>query len=366
MKDISNLPVVYEAENALLAIEEEYSIVPDCTTKEGYALAKLRIHDLVTLRTGLETRRKEKKAGALAYGRRLDACAKDLKARIEKLELKHKDAKHKVDAEKARIKREEKERKETILKRIDAITKFSDTTGLSSEEIAVKIEKLSTAVINDERYQEFRKEAEEAKDRTGAQLEAAMGDALDKEAEERAEQEERERIAEEQRIAQVKLDAEKVKLNAEKAELKAEKKRIKQEQDDKAAEAQAEINQARDGLEAKWAAKCAEAEAEADEKQVKLDSERAELKAEKARLAKIEQDRLDKEALEKEEAERAAEEEANAERRNERRDQARSDMLDVAHELPADDEDEDDVRTVCYGVVDAIIDGKISYIRFLG
>lgn len=375
MKDISNLPVVYEAENALLAIEEEYSIVPDCTTKEGYALTKVRIHDLVKLRTGLETRRKEKKAGALAYGKRLDTCAKELKARIEKLELKHKKEKQKADAEKARVKQEEQDRKDTILKRIEAIKKFADTNGLSSEEIAIKIENLSAAVISEEKYQEFKKVAEEAKDLTGAQLEAAMGDALDKEADERVARHERIRIEEEQRQTQIKLDAERekqeavqAKLDQERAAFDAEVKRqalleakrqarIKEEQDEKAAEAHAEIDRARKQLEAELATK-----RKAD--QAKLDAERAELKADKDRLAKIEQARLDKEAEEKAEAELAAKEAASEEQYQANQAKIVIALFDIANDLPC--EGEEDVHKICVAIKDSILKFAIPCVEYVG
>jgi hypothetical protein len=72
----------------LAALREKYSgPVPDVKTREGMELAKAGRREMVSLRTALESRRKELKAPALDFGKKIDAAAAALTAEIKKLEL---------------------------------------------------------------------------------------------------------------------------------------------------------------------------------------------------------------------------------------------------------------------------------------
>ena len=78
-------------------------------TPAGYALVRGAIADCRATRAKIETRRKELKAGALAYGRKVDGVAKELTGLIESFEAPLKEKKQAVDDEKTRIKREKEE-----------------------------------------------------------------------------------------------------------------------------------------------------------------------------------------------------------------------------------------------------------------
>jgi hypothetical protein len=75
-------------------------LTPD--TPKGYEEVRVAIGNLRTLRVSVEDRRKELKAGALDYGRKVDAEAKRLTEAIEAIETPLRDKKQAVDDEKAR------------------------------------------------------------------------------------------------------------------------------------------------------------------------------------------------------------------------------------------------------------------------
>ena len=86
-------------EQALLDNEEQYKDVPDCTTKEGYSLAKAWSKQLKDKLIDLEDQRVDKKKDSLEYGRKLDSIAKAIRVRIEAMRDPIKEARAVIDRE---------------------------------------------------------------------------------------------------------------------------------------------------------------------------------------------------------------------------------------------------------------------------
>ena len=106
IESIVTAPIVYDVtEEGLKALENKWSQVPDVTQKEGYALCEAACKELRTVRVAVEKRRKELKADALEYGRKVDSTAKAISERIEAVENPMKTAKEAEDARKEKINR---------------------------------------------------------------------------------------------------------------------------------------------------------------------------------------------------------------------------------------------------------------------
>jgi len=86
----------------------EYAAIT-CDTPAEYEVCRLAIANCRTTRVAIEERRVELKAASLAYGRRVDATARELTTLIEHLEEPLKAKKLVVDTERDRVKREAEE-----------------------------------------------------------------------------------------------------------------------------------------------------------------------------------------------------------------------------------------------------------------
>lgn len=130
----NNVTVLVDTEVDLGVADE---VIADCRarlanltadTPEGYEAVKAGLSELVSLRTGVERSRKELKAGALEYGRKVDRAAKDATAKILEIEAPLKQRKLAVDnaealrlkaiedAKQAKIEAEERAERERIAK----------------------------------------------------------------------------------------------------------------------------------------------------------------------------------------------------------------------------------------------------------
>lgn len=99
-----------EIQAELAKLQDEFgSVVPDCSTKDGYEFSKNAAMTCRDIRTKLESIRKEKKEPYLNYGRLIDSQAKEIKESVEAIESPHKTAYQAVDQEKKRILEERKQ-----------------------------------------------------------------------------------------------------------------------------------------------------------------------------------------------------------------------------------------------------------------
>ena len=179
--EISGEKVVVEysrTEAALAELRKKYSgVVFDCTTTKGDKEARAARLELITLRTSLEKKRKEFKAPALEFGKKIDSEAARVTTEILAIE-KPIDDQIKADEqrraeEKAERERIEAERINAIQSKIAAIRAMAAKChGISSERIADGIEQLKQLNIAPEVFSEFIAEAQAAKAETIAAMES--------------------------------------------------------------------------------------------------------------------------------------------------------------------------------------------------
>ncbi len=215
--DFKTLPVDFNSTDvdvtgeALAILKEKYSKVPNCSTKDGYALAKEGESLLRSLRVKVEAKRKELKSEALSYGKKVDAEALRITELVSALEGPLKKARKAEDEVKAEEKRlaaiKEQERVAAIEKDINTIRNVVlDCHGKTSLELSGIIESLDATPIEMERFAEHTPIAEAAKLEAVQKLEELRDQALV------TEKADEERIAEDARLAELskKLDDEKL------------------------------------------------------------------------------------------------------------------------------------------------------------
>ncbi len=265
-------------------------------TPEGYEEVRSAIAYCRTTRGAIETRRVELKADALAFGRRVDATAKQLTALLEEVEAPLKVKKQAIDDEKARVKREREEAERAAFEAQIRVEREAEEARLKAEREA------------DEARLKVEREAEELRLREIREAEEA-------------------RLREERRIEDERLAAERAELQAQQAQLEAERAKLAREREVeelrlKAERAAAELveRQARERADAVAKAErdaIAAERAQLAEDQRKLAAERAEverveaerqavLRAEEAARAKAERERVAAEEAAIAEAERKA------------------------------------------------------------
>lgn len=81
-----NVAVFNQTDAALAELKSRFAIVPDCSTKEGYAEAKAGKSELTKYRSSLETARKDIKGPYKVAGEIIDAEAKRIKLELESIE----------------------------------------------------------------------------------------------------------------------------------------------------------------------------------------------------------------------------------------------------------------------------------------
>jgi len=244
--------VEYNATEAgLVALRARLTgVAYDLSTGKGMDIAKADRAELRTLRTTLESRRKDLKAGILERGRLLDGEAKRITAEIEALETPIDEQikaaeKHKEEERKAKEVAERK-RVTEIHARIAEITAYVVLAGecRTAAKVQALVDKVAAIEIDKAVFQEFEFEAADAKakglERMGQIFEAKDG-----------EEKERARVKAEQ-------DAERIKLDAERAELE----QLRAAQAAAQAKAEAEARAVRDAEEKRLADQRAQLEAE--------------------------------------------------------------------------------------------------------
>lgn len=83
--------------------------------EEGYNEVSKALRFIVSKRTAVEEKRKELKADSLAYGRAVDARAKEIAGMLEPIETHLKNEKQRIDDEKKRIEEEEEAKKQAAI-----------------------------------------------------------------------------------------------------------------------------------------------------------------------------------------------------------------------------------------------------------
>jgi len=283
---------------SLEKLREKYAVVPDVESKEGYETVRLGLAEIRTLRTSVEKRRKELKADAISYGKRVDGEAGRITGILQAIEEPMRIAKSNFDeakeAEKQAKIQAEQERVAGIKAKITAIRTIPlDYADATSEEI----EKASAQLIKDfsmehEGFDEYAEEATVAKGEVLQTLSILMSKSIAREKED-------ERLKKEQ----AKLDAERLKLERERKaqeekqrHAEAEAAALRKIEQDKLDADRAEFDKQRE------AARRAEAILEANKAKEAVEKERvaAEKLAEKER---IKQEKSDKKLQEKKKSE---------------------------------------------------------------
>jgi|14_taG_2_1085336.scaffolds.fasta_scaffold01785_4 hypothetical protein len=272
-----------EFEAKVSTLEDMCNFLPDCSNDDGYEKSKRVSLDTGKVLTAIEKKRKEIKAPALERCRFIDSEAKDLKERIEAVQLPHKEAYKAIDNEK---KRKEEERLEKINDRFQRLYQMPELARLSS---AQEIQAIINSLKGDE-YLDCDEKTNFAlleKKRILVELNSILSEKVKAEEEQkelnrlRAEAAKREQKEREDRIAKEAEEKAKREAEAEKqAAIEAEKREQERLEREKQAAIQAKKN------------------AEDRERQSKIDAERAAQEA--ARLATEESERKAKEAVEQE------------------------------------------------------------------
>lgn len=208
----------------------------DLTTTAGDKAARAARLELKTLRTSLEAKRKELKAPALEFGKKIDAEAARITGEITALEEPI-DAQIKADEKRREDERLERERIEAervaaIKTKIDAIRACAvraNAPEMTSERIQRGIDKVESIGIDAAGFAEFADEAAQAKSSTLAAMLNLRDQAKAREEEAarlEAQRIENERIAAQQRAAAEALEAQQRALAEREAALAAQQKAL--------------------------------------------------------------------------------------------------------------------------------------------
>ena len=261
-------------------------VVFDVATTKGDKEARAARLELVKLRTGLESKRREIKAPALERSRLIDSEANRINAFIAELEIPI-DQQIKTEEQRKEVERTakieaEQRRVASLMQRVESIRGvIVDVSGMAAAEIENVIRGV-VALTVDSTFAEFAAVAENAKTETLAKLRELHGRAIEHEQEQArivTERAELERL----RGEQAKRDAE------EAAARKVEEKRIASEQKAEADRLAAE----RRKFDEEQAA--ARAEQQRRESEARAEREEADRRA-RARAERDEQDRIAREA----------------------------------------------------------------------
>lgn len=148
---------IFSATNAALAsFKEKYSVVPDCSTKEGYEQAKEAIGILVKSRTAVDGARLEKTEVYRDMVKAINTEGSRIMDALKELETPLKDAKQLIDDEE---KRKREERIAKLQEKVDEIKVFIELAkGKSSAEIQDIMESVEL-IPTDSEFFDLKKEA---------------------------------------------------------------------------------------------------------------------------------------------------------------------------------------------------------------
>lgn len=291
---------------AIQALDEKYQGM-GITDGKSYKAVVDGIGEIRAYRVQVEAKRKELKADALAFGRKVDGEAKRITELLVPIEYRLKSIKKVEDDRKAAIKAEkeriEQERVDSIqVKIIKIISMGANLGNLNVDQLNTLISDIFDVDITSEEYQEYDIHAQQAKDDA---LEATKSALVERA---KLDQEAAERKAEGERFFKMKVaqEAEAKRLKEIEAEIEAKRQAELQ----RLAEIEAEIEAARQKVEDEKAQLEADKKAEQDrrEQAVREDKIKEEAQAQAIRDAETKrvQEEKDKIALEKAEAEENA------------------------------------------------------------
>ncbi len=159
---IDALPVKYNITDAAInQLRVQYTGL-EITDKSSYKAVISAIADVRGRRTSVEKRRKELKAGALDYGRRVDGEAKRITGLLEEIEEPLKEKKLTEDSK-------ETKRIAFIQSRIEEIRAMVPTVPTSSDTLSEVLFDLDTMVIGED-FQEFQEQAEAVRFETAGKI----------------------------------------------------------------------------------------------------------------------------------------------------------------------------------------------------
>ena len=290
--------VEYNVTDAVLAkMEADYMglTVKGLDDKDGFdAVHKARMI-VKNTRVDVEKKRKELKASALEWGKKVDSEAKRIFAKIEPIETHLTTEEEKITKEKERILAEKAKAEEarvfSIRERIDFIRSAPNHITLSTT--ADRIREILKDLIDygtpEEVYQEFIETAKSVYAETVIKIEQALSARVKFEAEEAERKAESERLAKE----------------------RAELDRIRAEEDAKRKAEEARLRKEREVIEAQQRAEREKIDVERRAEEARMKAERDKLEAERRKIEDARREQEHREAVakaEKEAAERAVKE----------------------------------------------------------
>jgi hypothetical protein len=217
------------ADNQIAIASERYMAltINGVDDKEGYKLVHAAHMEVKGMRTDVEKTRKELKADALAWGKKVDGEAKRLKAGLEPIETHLKAEKDAVEAEKARILQEKVDGRIAKFSAVGAMSPPANIIGDWSDEdfesaLAVATEHYELKKAEEARRLQAEADAKAEAERVRLEEEERQAEQRIQMAKERAELDAmREEQKEQNRVHQAemtKLQAERDKLEAERQE----------------------------------------------------------------------------------------------------------------------------------------------------
>lgn len=212
---------------AIKKIEREYLPlrIDSVDDKEGYAKVWQALKFMISKRNEVENMRKELKADSLAFGRAVDARAKEITAMLEPIETHLRQQKEGVDAEVKRIEQEKEAARQAVIdNRIQKLmsipymwqtqTEFILSSKLGGEEITFM--KINLETFDDEQFNEVYERMKSVSDAEQAEIqkqeEAKRAEFLKMEEERRALEAEKARVQKE--IEDMKNERAAVRINA--------------------------------------------------------------------------------------------------------------------------------------------------------
>lgn len=275
-EDPKFLPTAYNLTEAHLnQLAEDYdpSLIPNAEIKgdDGYNFVHEKTMAITKVRTNIEKVRKDLKADALAWGKKVDGEAKRLTTIVEDLEAPWRDLKHDLDQKEAREKEEARQAEEKRIAevegRIAGIRGLAEgLLGADTAKIKERLAELDTLVLTEEEFGEYTEAAQVTGDIIRKTLSSALAEREAFEAQQADLEKQKAAMAEEQAAQQAKLAEQQAQLDAGKAEMERAQKEMDAE---KAAEKAAQ--EARDKREAED--KAAIERADAEEKRLAEEAE---------------------------------------------------------------------------------------------
>lgn len=236
--------VEYGVTEAAIRELSEKLVVTDCTVRENYEFTRRGIATCRELRVGIEKRRKDLKADSIEYGRKVDAIAKTLTARIEAIESPLQNAKDQVDAAKAAAKAAAEAKERAEREAAEAQRRAEEEARLQVERDKLEAERKAfeerQRLVNEQHERELAEQRRRAEEEAAQERERLNAERRVLEEQLRRQEEERKKLADEvarrdqeaRDVIAARLQAEQAAKQAEEDAKQAEADRIKREQED--------------------------------------------------------------------------------------------------------------------------------------